>query len=143
MQYNTLAERLDSSLILPLPKKGNLKICKNDRAISLISRLSKAMVRILLNRIKQRQEKAFMKYRLVFGLKEHLPVFSGLSAFSATTIPTYNKKGNSKSQASSYLPISLTICKGKTLERIVHPEPPQNGSHPFFYYNQWVHFSIV
>ena len=44
------------SLIITLPKKGNLQLCQNYRTISLISHPSKAMLRILLNRLKPQAE---------------------------------------------------------------------------------------
>ena len=44
------------SLIITLPKKGNLQLCQNYRAISLISDPSKVMLRILLNRLKPQAE---------------------------------------------------------------------------------------
>ena len=40
------------SLIITLPKKGNLQLCQNYRTISLISHPSKVMLRIILNRLK-------------------------------------------------------------------------------------------
>ena len=39
------------SLIITVPKKGNLQLCQNYRTISLISHQSKVMLRILLNRL--------------------------------------------------------------------------------------------
>ena len=39
------------SLIITLPKKGNLQKCENYRTISLISHLSKVMLKIILNRL--------------------------------------------------------------------------------------------
>ena len=44
------------SLIIPLPKKGNLKQCQNYRTISLISHPSKIMLQIILNRLKTKAE---------------------------------------------------------------------------------------
>ena len=44
------------SIMLPLPKKGNLKKCQNYRTISLISHSSKVILRILLNRLKAKAE---------------------------------------------------------------------------------------
>ena len=44
------------SLIIPLPKKGNLRQCQNYRTISLISHPSKVMLRVLLNRLKKKSE---------------------------------------------------------------------------------------
>ena len=44
------------SLIISLPKKGNLQLCQNYRTISLICHPSKVMLRILMNRLKQPAE---------------------------------------------------------------------------------------
>ena len=44
------------SLIITLPKKGNLQLCQNYRTISLISHPSKVMLRILLNKLKLQAE---------------------------------------------------------------------------------------
>ena len=44
------------SLVISLPKKGQLKQCKNYRTISLISHPSKIMFRIILNRLKTKAE---------------------------------------------------------------------------------------
>ena len=44
------------SLVIPLPKKGNLRKCQNYRTISLISHASKIMLRIILNRLKSKAE---------------------------------------------------------------------------------------
>ena len=44
------------SLIIPLPKKGKLKECKNYRTISLTSHPSKVMLRITLNRLQPKVE---------------------------------------------------------------------------------------
>ena len=44
------------SLIITLPKKGNLQLCQNYHIISLISHPSKVMLRILLNKLKPQAE---------------------------------------------------------------------------------------
>ena len=44
------------SLVITLPKKGNLQQCQNYRIISLISHPSKVMLKIILNRLKPRAE---------------------------------------------------------------------------------------
>ena len=44
------------SLIITLPKKGNLQLCQNYRTISLISHLSKVMLKVILNRLKPQAE---------------------------------------------------------------------------------------
>ena len=45
------------SLVITLPKKGNLQLCQNYRTISLISHPSKVMLKIILNRLKPQTEK--------------------------------------------------------------------------------------
>ena len=45
------------SLFIALPEKGNLQQCQNYRTISLISHLSKVMLKIILNRLKPQAEK--------------------------------------------------------------------------------------
>jgi hypothetical protein len=44
-------EQWTHSIIIPLPKKGNLKQCQNYRTISLISHASKILLRVILNRL--------------------------------------------------------------------------------------------
>ena len=44
------------SLIIPLPKKGNLRLCQNHRTISLISHPSKVMLKIILRRLTSQAE---------------------------------------------------------------------------------------
>ena len=44
------------SLVIILPKKGNLQLCQNYRTISLISHLSKVMLKIILNRLEPKAE---------------------------------------------------------------------------------------
>ena len=58
------------SLVITLPKKGDLKVCNNYRTLSLISHPSKVLLRVILNRLKhQAKEKiaeeqaGFMKGR--------------------------------------------------------------------------------
>ena len=45
------------SLIITLPKKGNLQLCQNYRTISLISHANKVMLKVILNRLKAQAEK--------------------------------------------------------------------------------------
>ena len=45
------------SLIITIPKKGNLQLCQNYRTISLISHPSKILLKIILNRLKPQAEK--------------------------------------------------------------------------------------
>ena len=44
------------SLIITLPKKGNLQLCQNYRTINLISHSSKVMLKVILNRLKPQAE---------------------------------------------------------------------------------------
>ena len=44
------------SLIITLPKKGNLQLCQNYRTIRLISHSSKVMLKVILNRLKPQAE---------------------------------------------------------------------------------------
>ena len=45
------------SLVITLPKKGNLRQCQNYRTISFISYPSKVMLKIILSRLKPQAEK--------------------------------------------------------------------------------------
>ena len=49
-------KELTQSLIIPLPKKGDLKQCQNYRTISLISHPSKTMLWVILNQPKTKAE---------------------------------------------------------------------------------------
>ena len=49
------------SLIITLPKKGNLQLCQNYRTISLISHPSKVMLNILLNRLKPQAKRSSLR----------------------------------------------------------------------------------
>ena len=44
------------SLIIALPKKGNLKLCQNYRNFSLISHSCKVLLKVILNRLKPQAE---------------------------------------------------------------------------------------
>ena len=44
------------SLIITLPKKGNLQLCQNYRTISLISHSSEVMLKVILKRLKPQAE---------------------------------------------------------------------------------------
>jgi len=54
------------SLVIKLPKKGNLQLCQNYRTISLISIPSKVMLKILLNRLKPQAEKIIAEEQVGF-----------------------------------------------------------------------------
>ena len=48
-----MATRLERSVFIPIPKKGNAKECSNYRTIVLISNTSKVMLKILQSRLQQ------------------------------------------------------------------------------------------
>ena len=54
------------SLIITLPKKGNLQLCQNYRTIRLIIHSSKVMLRILLNRLKQQADETIKEEQTCF-----------------------------------------------------------------------------
>ena len=54
------------SLVITLPKKGNLQQCQNYQMISLISHPSKVMMKIILNRLKPQAEKIIAKEQAGF-----------------------------------------------------------------------------
>ena len=54
------------SLVIPLPKKGNLRQCNNYRTISLISHPSKIMLRIILNRLRPQAEEVLTEEQAGF-----------------------------------------------------------------------------
>ena len=57
------------SLVIPLPKKGNLRQCKNYRTISLIPHASKVMLRVILNRLKNQAEEHLAEEQAGFRAK--------------------------------------------------------------------------
>ena len=54
------------SLLITLPKKGNLQHCQNYRTVSLISHPSKVMLKIILNRLKPQAEKIIVEEQAGF-----------------------------------------------------------------------------
>ena len=58
MVWTRSPKQWTQSLVLPVPKKDNLKQCQNYRTISLISHFSKIMLRIILNRLKAKAEES-------------------------------------------------------------------------------------
>ena len=54
------------SLIITLPKKGNLQLCQNYRTISLISHSSKVMLKVILNRLKPQAEEIIAEEKAGF-----------------------------------------------------------------------------
>ena len=54
------------SLVITLPKKGNLQLCQNYRTISLISHPSKVMLKIILNRLQPQAEEVIAEEQAGF-----------------------------------------------------------------------------
>ena len=58
------------SLIIILPKKGNLQLCQNYRTISLISHSSKVMLKVILNRLKPQAEEIIAEEQAGFRARK-------------------------------------------------------------------------
>ena len=71
------------SLVITLPKKGNLQLCQNYRTISLIGRPSKVMLKIILNRLQPQAEEIMQKRRQVSELEGALQNKYSISGSSA------------------------------------------------------------
>lgn len=71
--YQAVASKMDTihfqSLIIPIPKKGNSRQCQNYRTISLICHASKVMLRIILNRLRNRAEEILSEEQAGFRPK--------------------------------------------------------------------------
>ena len=48
-----MATGLKKSIFIPVPKKGNAKVCSNYHTITFISHVNKVMLKILQNRLQQ------------------------------------------------------------------------------------------
>ena len=59
------------SLVITLPKKGNLQQCQNYQTISLISHPNKVMLKIILNRLKPLAEKIIAEEQEGLSRWEH------------------------------------------------------------------------
>ena len=53
---STIPEEWSKSILIPIPKKGDLSQCANYRTISLINHTGKILLVVLLNRLKQQLE---------------------------------------------------------------------------------------
>ena len=53
LENSAVATRLEKSIFIPIPKKGNAKECSNYRTIVLISHASQVMLKILQARLQQ------------------------------------------------------------------------------------------
>ena len=62
------------SVVIPIPKKGNAKECSNYCTISLISHVSKVMLKILQARLQQYMNHEFQMFKLVLEKTEELEI---------------------------------------------------------------------
>ena len=53
LENSAVATRLEKSVFIPIPKKGNFKECSNYHTVALISYASKVMHKILQARLQQ------------------------------------------------------------------------------------------
>ena len=53
LENSEVATGLKRSVVIPIPKKGNIKECSNYHTIALISHASKVMLKILQGRLQQ------------------------------------------------------------------------------------------
>ena len=60
------------SIVITLPKKGNLQQCKNYRTINLISHSSKIMLRNIQNSLMPQAEKIIAKEQACFGARRSI-----------------------------------------------------------------------
>ena len=67
------------SLVIPLPKKGNLKQCQSYCTIGVISHLGKKTLRVILNRLKAKAEELLAEEQTGFrsGWSTEEQIFNG------------------------------------------------------------------
>ena len=53
LENSAVATGLEKSVFIPIPKKGNAKVCSNYHSVVLISYASKLMLKILQARLQQ------------------------------------------------------------------------------------------
>ena len=58
------------SLVITLPKRGNLQLCQNYRTISIISHPSKVMLKVIQNRLKPQAEAIIAEEQAGFRARE-------------------------------------------------------------------------
>ena len=104
------------SLIITLPKKGNLQLCQNYRTISLISHLSKVMLKITLNRLKPQAEEIIAEEQ------------AGRSTTEQIFNLTLQSCVKSTSNISRICTMSSMILKSPLTEYGMQPYGPQCGS---------------
>ena len=106
------------SLIITLPKKGNLQLCQNYRTISLISHSSKVMLKGILNRLKPQAEEIIAEEQ------------AGCRAGRSTTEQIFNLRILCEKylQHSRICTMSSSISKKPLTEYGMQPYGPPCGS---------------
>ena len=103
---SAVATRLQRSVFIPIPKKGNAKECSNYRTIVLISNTSKVMLKILQARLQQYMNQELPDIQAGFrkgrGTRDQLPTSAG----------SLRKQENSRKISTSVL---LTMPKPLTV----------------------------
>ena len=106
------------SLIITLPKKGNLQLCQNYRTITigLISHSSKVMLKVILNRLKPQAEEIIAEEQ------------AGYRAGRSTTEQIFNHRICVKSTSNRICTVSSLISKKPLTEYRMQPYGPPCGS---------------
>ena len=83
LENSAVATGLETSVFIPIPKKGNAKECSNYHTIALISHASKVILKILQARLQQYMNHELQMFTLVFEKAEEpemkLPTSAGSS----------------------------------------------------------------
>ena len=64
LENSAVATRLEKSVFIPMPKKGNAKECSNYHTIALISHTNKVMPKILQARLQQYVNRELQMFKL-------------------------------------------------------------------------------
>ena len=64
LENSAVAKRLEKSVFIPMPKKGNAKECSNYHTIALISHASKVMLKILQARLQHYVNRELQMFKL-------------------------------------------------------------------------------
>ena len=117
------------SLIITIPEKGNLQLCQNYKTISLISRSSKVMLKVILNRLKPQAEKIIAEscVKSTSNISRICTMSSLISKVSDMGITAHQHK-KAISPRIRYKIISPLILKTPLTEFGMQPYGPPCGS---------------
>ena len=85
------------TLVITLPKKGNLQQCQNYRTVSLINHASKVRLKIILNRLKPHAEKIIAEEQAGFRAGRSTTEQSPAYAFYVRNISSTSKTSTTSS----------------------------------------------